>query len=1014
MSLTSYRLRYSALLASLYTVVFISGCVSPVNSDIPDVVDYNQHIRPILSTNCYVCHGPDISTREAGLRLDLRDSAIVALESGETAVVPGHPEESELLRRITASDPEERMPPPELKKVLDKREVALLQRWIEQGAEWKPHWAFVPPEKTQPPGVRRSWKADNDIDHFIVAKLESHGLTPADEADKHSLIRRLSFVLTGLPPTPEGVRAFLRDDSPDAYEKLVDRLLASPHFGERWARHWMDVVRYADTRGHEFDYPVIGASQYRDYLIRAFNADIPYDQFIKEHLAGDQLTEPRFNAAEGYNESILATNFFALGEGKHSPVDLQIDEAERIDNIIDVTSKAFQGLTVACAKCHDHKFDPIPTTDYYALYGIIKSTRFAVRTSNITPEVQQTIGDLKSVHKAYRDLVALEWLKNIDAPLMIGASHSIQPTAQIAPVSSDTVEIIGDFRQGTFGDWYTDGLAFSDAPTKGLIQLGESGKIESLRLPRASSAALSTKLNGALRSPTFPLTTRYITVRAAGQKAAIRIILDNFQLIQYPIYGSLEARVDDTRMQDYHFDLSMWQGREAYVEIIPGYYERQNYVNQDSAYIEAEYAIAHEAAFDSLWMQVPALQYSDAIPLASVRSAIIAWQSDEATWHDIATIQQALSQGIIDREIPGLTDFIAEIRALEEQLPAPSLFTGTLDGNGKDQPVFIRGSIQQPGNTAVPRRSLTIHDNEQTPFSTEGSGRLDLAQVFTDDKNTLTARVMVNRLWHHVFGRGIVESVDNFGIQGKLPSHPELLDYLAVRFMENGWSMKTMIREMVLSQSFRRSTTPSADSEHQDPENILLQHYPIRRLEAEAIRDAMLATSGRLEPQLYGESIPVHLSEFMKGRGRPAQSGPLDGDGRRTIYLSVRRNFLSPMMLVFDMPIPFTTFGRRNTSNVPAQSLTLLNDPFVQQQAEYWARQLISLKELDPSQKIEQIYWTALSRPPAPEEYEAALVFLDQQARHYQLGADGLYSDHRPWKDLCHTIFNLKEFFHIV
>lgn len=1013
MILTPHRSHYAALFASLFAVAFATGCISRSNSDVPEVVDFNQHIRPILSTNCYVCHGPDISTREAGLRLDLRDSAIVALESGETAVVPGHPTQSELIRRVTSSDPEERMPPPELKKVLDEREVALLKRWIEQGAEWKPHWAFIPPEKPDPPHIRRTWKVDNDIDRFIVAELESNGLAPAGEASKTSLIRRLSFVLTGLPPTPEGVQAFLEDESPDAYEKLVDRLLASPHFGERWARHWMDVVRYADTRGHEFDYPVIGASQYRDYLIRAFNDDVPYDQFVKEHLAGDLLDEPRLNTNEGFNESILATNFFALGEGKHSPVDLQIDEAERIDNIIDVTTKAFQGLTVACAKCHDHKFDPIPTTDYYALYGVVKSTRFAIRTSNTTPEVQQTVINLANIKKAQRDLVASQWLGDLEAPQIINASQAIQTPEQPAPVSQ-SFQLIGDFRQGTFDGWYKDGLAFGDVPAKGLLQLNDAGHIESLALPRASSAAISTKLNGALRSPTFPLTAQYITVRAAGKESAIRVILDNFQLIQNPIYGSLEAKVDDPAMRDYHFDLSMWQGREAYIEIIPGFYERQHYIKRDSAYIEAEYAIAHEDTFSASWMQMPPLQHQKAQNPASLRSAIIAWQKNQARWQDLQTIQGALTDRILDLNIPGLKDLHEEAHALEAQLPGPSLFTGTLDGNGKDQPVFIRGSVQKPSETPVPRRSLTIHDAEQTPFAATGSGRLDLANVFANESNALTARVMVNRLWHHIFGRGIVASVDNFGIQGKLPSHPELLDYLAIRFMENGWSMKSIIREMVLSQSFRRSTSASTASESQDPENMLLQHYPIRRLEAEAIRDAILTTSGRLEPQLYGQSIPVYLSEFMKGRGRPAQSGPLDGDGRRTIYLSVRRNFLSPMLLVFDMPIPFTTFGRRNTSNVPAQSLTLLNDPFVQQQAAHWAQELISLKELDTLQKIEQMYWTALSRPPTREEREAGLAFLEQQARHYQLEASDLQSDHRPWKDLCHTLFNLKEFFHIV
>ena len=289
----------STLFAGLALLGLLSGCgnnSSTAVHDIPDIVDYNQHVRPILSTNCYVCHGPDISSREAGLRLDVRDSAIVVLESGEMAIVPGESEKSELIRRISSPDADERMPPEEMKKILSPEEVATLARWIDQGAEWKPHWSLITPEMREPSGMF----AEPGIDGYIRAGLAEKGLKAGSKASKNELIRRLSFVLTGLPPTPEGVQAFLEDKSPDAYEQLVDRLLASPHFGERWARHWMDVVRYADTKGHEFDFPVVGAWRYRDYLIRAFNEDVPYDQFVMEHLAGDQLASPRLHNEKGF------------------------------------------------------------------------------------------------------------------------------------------------------------------------------------------------------------------------------------------------------------------------------------------------------------------------------------------------------------------------------------------------------------------------------------------------------------------------------------------------------------------------------------------------------------------------------------------------------------------------------------------------------------------------------------------------------------------------------------------
>ena len=314
----------------------------------------------------------------------------------------------------------------------------------------------------------------------------------------------------------------------------------------------------------------------------------------------------------------------------------------------------------------------------------------------------------------------------------------------------------------------------------------------------------------------------------------------------------------------------------------------------------------------------------------------------------------------------------------------------------------------------VPHRFLTALDPEGTPFTTTASGRLELAQAITAPGNPLTARVMANRLWHHVFGRGLVETVDNFGAQGKLPTHPALLDYLALRFVEQGWSVKSMIREMVRSHAFRQSTQADAQAAEVDPENLLWRHYPVRRLEAEAIRDAILAVSGRLDTTMYGEPVPIHLTEFMEGRGRPQASGPLDGAGRRSIYIAMRRNFLSPMMLAFDMPIPFSTFGKRNTTNVPAQSLTMLNDSLVVRQATVWAGNLVALHGLDVDEKIDHIYLTALSRLPTEEERANAIAFIRQQASGYGLSEEEAFDDLRSWAAYCHVVLNLKEFIYLV
>ena len=992
-------------------ILVFAGCRAAADDrdvDVPEVVDYNWHVRPILSANCYVCHGPDISTREAGLRLDLRDSAIVVLESGNAAIVPGDSRRSELIRRVASTDPEERMPPEEMKKILTPREVAILAKWIDQGAEWKPHWALIPPAHVPPLGW---FSRKSTIDRYLDARLAEHDLKPAPKASKAALIRRLSYVLTGLPPTPEGVASFLADASPDAYEQLVDRLLASPQFGERWARHWMDLVRYADTRGHEFDFPVVGAWRYRDYLIRAFNADVPYDRLILEHLAGDLLETPRRHPDLGFNESILGTAFFALGEGKHSPVDLRIDEAERIDNIIDVTGKTFQGLTVACAKCHDHKFDPIPTTDYYAWYGIVKSSRFAIRNAETTPAQEALVGALDALNGAIRDLFAAQWRDDAAAVITAETERAASPPVRLAALDAPrndapSVGLIGDFRRGNFDGWFVDGLAFGDRPVARPV-LDAAGRLVELAGPRASSARYSTRLVGALRSPTFVLEEPYITVRAAGRGAHARIVIDNFHLIRYPIYGGLEAAIDSAGMRSYRFDVQMWKGHEAYVEVMPGRYDQHEYVKDDSAYVDVEYVAAHAGeAFEA----PPA----DSPGRPGLGEAIDAWQRGVAGPAHVARIDETLQSGLLSRDVDGMDEVMERRREIESALSGPAVFMGMVDGTGRDQPVFIRGSTQNPSPERVPRRHLTILDASRTPFAGPGSGRLQWARGMADPANPLTARVMVNRIWHHVFGRGIVETVDNFGVQGRLPSHPELLDYLAIRFVEQGWSVKKMIREMVLTEAFQRSSRASERSQRLDPDNVWLQHYPVRRLEAEAIRDAILAVSGRLDPAMYGPPVPVHLSDFMEGRGRPKVSGPLDGAGRRSIYQSIRRNFLSPMMLVFDMPIPFTTFGRRNTSNVPAQSLTLLNDPFVVDQAAYRARNVIVLKELSVEEKIGAMYRTAFGRDPTTDELNDGIDFLEEQAGVYGTPRTILHHDPRPWKEYAHALFNMKEFIYLL
>lgn len=987
------------LVLMVVPVIYFSACQQSHTAAIPDKVDFNYDVRPILVQKCYLCHGPDPSSRKAGLRLDTYEGATALSKEGLRAITPGHSDKSQLVFRINHKDPEIMMPTPESNLRLTDRERAILEKWIDQGAEWKPHWAFIPPSISEKAAKQDLDK--NGIDYFVQEKLEQNGLKAAPEADKLALIRRVSFLLTGLPPTPEAVDQYLADNNPDAYTKMTERYLGSSHFGERWARHWMDMVRYAETKGHEFDYTISDAWRYRDYLIRAFNQDLPYDQLVKEQLAGDLLPKQRINTATGENETQIATAFYALGEGTHSPVDVRQDEADRIDNIIDVTGKTFQGLTISCARCHDHKFDPISTKDYYSMFGIVEGTRFSPVPAN-TANTVPTVTALQKNTDSMRLLIAAKWVEELKGKSAAppAATRKTQPTA------ADQV-ILGDFRGNQVGNWKTDGMGISKATTLGNPVLDKNNNIVSLEDGMVSSKMLGLNIYGALRSPDFIIDKNFLGVRVMGKDASIRIVVDNFQLIQWPIYGGLDQRIDTLGWRNHVFDLSTWKGQKAYIEIIPGYYEQHVFIMRPGSWYNVQYAIA----YDKTW-QEPQRQY--ATEPVDLEKAVDHWRNYTATSEEVEALQKLVQSGKLSRKVSGL-DALQQERARLQMALADSVqfISGVSDGFAKNSPVFIRGSYKERSQEPVERAFLSALRKGNEIYSGQGSGRLQFAESITSASNPLTSRVMVNRIWHHLFGKGLVETVDNFGMQGKLPSNPELLDYLAIRFQKDGYSIKKMIRLIISSDAFKRSAKPGDAARKNDPNNIYLSHFPIKRLEAEAIRDALLSASGRLDTTMYGIPVPAYISSFMNGRGKPAESGPLDGNGRRSIYLEVRRNFLDPMMTTFDRPIPFTAFGKRNVTNVPAQSLILLNDPFVVMQAGQMAKKLLQQKQLSFDNKIQWIYRNSLSRPAKPDEVTAAKDFMQQLASTYKLRESALDNDPGLWKDYIHSVFNLKEFIYL-
>ncbi len=945
---------------------------------------FEQKIRPLLVQHCSKCHGDEKATKgkepKGGLRTDGRAALLKGGDNGP-AVVPGDLAKSKLIDAVRYANTDLQMPP--VGKLSDA-EIKDLEAWVKVGAEWPndtattevksrfdlakrkaEHWCWKPVAEYPVPGNAGA----TAVDRFLLAKLKEKNLKQAPAASKPVWLRRTTFALTGLPPTPKELQEFEADSSPEAFAKVADRLLASPHFGERWARHWLDLVRYAESRGHEFEPDIANAFQFRDYVIRALNADVPYDQFVREQLAGDALPKPRVNPKTGVNESILGSGFWHLGEEVHSPVDIRQDQADRFDNRIDTATKAFLGLTVACARCHDHKFDAISTKDYYALYGVVEGSAYR----------QARFDGWEANRKAAAELAKLR----AETDKKLGAAFDTLITSPAGDAGLNkwrekALTVVDYSVASTPATWLPDDVSFGVGPlAAGTSTVRAAGKTPGIRVEPFGAAVfdpfwagLKTSADSApdygplgkanrvgfsIRSPSFVLAKKnlYYLVRGGGSAYAA---VNGHTILAGPLHGGLFHGFPDAG--EYRWvshDLAGYVGQRLHVEL--------------SADPRTEFAVAM------------VLQSDDPPPAAP--TFLTTWDkppSDEFLRSTVAKVrdaEQTLAKTVTWESRTALAQW---------------------DGTPVDEAVFVRGNPRTPG-TVVPHRSLEALAGIDSLKHSAGSGRLELAEQWIDPKrNPFVARIAVNRVWHHLFGRGLVPTPDNFGLLGEAPTHPELLDHLAAEFVKDGWSIKRLIRKLVLTDAYRMSSDGDADKA--DPTNALLHKFRLKRLEGEAIRDSMLAVSGRLDPGLEGKSVPIFLTPFLDGRGRPG-SGPIDGNGRRSIYLAVRRNFLSPFLLAFDTPIPFSTIGRRQVSNVPAQALILLNDPFVYGQAEIWAKSILG-KPGTTAERIDAMYLSAFARLPTRDERETCAEFVKGQEK-----------DAKAWADLGHMLFNVKEFIYI-
>ena len=1006
--------------------VFFSGHAVAAEDD-ARAAFFETRVRPVLAEHCYPCHG--VEKQRGGLRVDHGDLLLKGGDNG-AALAPGMPDASRLLAAISYANVDLQMPPDGR---LPESAIADLRAWIAEGAYWPAepvpsakavepafdlagrrarHWAWQPIQPTAPPAVRDAAWPRGAVDAFVLARLEAAGLRPAPEAERLTLLRRVSYDLTGLPPTPEEAAAYLADPSPQAYERAVDRLLASPQFGEHWARHWLDVTRYAETYGFEGDFDIPHAWQYRDYVIRALNADVPYDQFVREHLAGDLLPEPRRNTALGFNESVIGTGAWLMHQAQHAPVDVRMDCADRIDNQIDVMGKALLGLTVSCARCHDHKFDAISAADYYALAGFFRSARQDYTEIDPGGKLADAVASLRTV-RAEGEATLTKALEQAtvrasavpagDAAFRLAADVQPAPSQSAAPsVPPEGFTLFEDFAQDLAG-WYPSGEAFGVAPTGPAAWARVGEQLRFVPAGVAHSGLLSPRVRGALRSQTFPLEHDYVFLRAAGTGGRLRLVIE-----QYALREIVDLLFEKTLIEVNHgvefrwFEMSglaKYRGCNAYFELIdPG-----------DGFLAVDTILFGNAPLPT--------EFSEADPAALPNAATPeAWMQALAAWRTGTTSQAALAplNAAVDRLGLPVEAYLSAAREADAAVPAPVQVLALAEGNGVDAPLYVRGNPKTPG-APVPRRFLEAIDPAAQPMAdAQGSGRLALAERVLDPANPLTSRVYVNRVWSKLFGRGIVPSVDNFGALGQPPSHPELLDYLATQFRAQGWSTKQLIRELVCSATYRMASAPGdLAAESADPANALLHRMPLRRLQAESIRDAILAVAGTLNTQSGGPSVKAYISPFMGGFRKPATSGPMDGDRRRSIYQEMRRNFLPAFLQAFDLPSPDTTHGQRNVSNVPAQAMVLMNDPFVAAQAEAWANSVLAVPRPGAEARIEALYWRAFTRAPKPEEVARGMAYLRAQAEALGVTPDEALRDARAWTGYCHALFTLKEFIFI-
>jgi hypothetical protein len=956
-------------------------------------LDFNRDVRPLLSDRCFACHGPDAEDRQAGLRLDDRTAAIAALDSGLTAIVPGDPATSEIIARITSTDPDVVMPPPRLNKPITPAEAEILKRWIAEGAEYRGHWAFERVERPPVPDVKDAAWVNTPIDRFILARLEQEGLHPNPEADKVTLARRLALDITGLPPVPADVDAFVADTAPDAYARYVDKLLANPHYGERMAIEWLDASRYADSSGYQTD----SSRQnwpWRDWLIKAYNDNLPFDRFTIEQLAGDMLDNPSRDqiVATGFNR-----NHRLNGEGGI------IAEEWRVETVIDrveTTAQTWMALSAGCARCHDHKYDPLSQKEFYSLFAVFnnvpetgtnqgKTHRGGGNADPVqllpTPEQEQELARLERVAADAEAAVAAE-VANIDT-LVAEWEAAIKPTLAEPgnvwkPFEPLELRSVGgaSFRRSEDGTWFVEG-ASPDRDTYEFETLVPADRLGGLRLEVLPDASLAGDGGfGRTGNGNIVVSTIEVEIEPSGEARVIPVELTRadatYSQDNWPAQSVLQFKGE--KGKGWAIDGNSRDKREPrQIAVFPARAvdlpENARVVIRIRQEALASHTIGRFRLFYS--EADPSLLDVSGSKLPEDVGKALAVEADKRTPQlkdTIAKLYRENVDGPIRRAEAARNAAKQSVESFRDSFESVMVMR---EGPAREAFVLERGEYDKQGDKVAAGLPAFL------PKLPEGTkpDRLALAKWLVSRDHPLTARVWVNRLWERLFGTGIVKTSENLGSQAEYPSHPELLDWLAAEFMESGWDMKRVVRLVVSSAAYRQATIVTPEKLARDPENRLLARASRIRLPGEAVRDAALAASGLLVPTVGGPSVRPWMpdgvwdetSKYGDLRGYKVDAGP--GRYRRTMYTIWKRTAAPPTMMLFDAPSRETCIVKRSRTNTPLQALALLNETTFVEAAHGLAARMIAEGGTTPAERIAHGCRLAIGRQPTADEL-AALV----------------------------------------